>query len=217
MALNLIRLNLIFAKTEQMRFTSHLDLLRTWERTFRRAGLTLAYTQGFKPHPKINLVSALPLGFTSAGEILDVLLEGDYKISDIKTKLNPVLPPGINICDLYKVPLNKAKLQKELESSEYIITLLDPLPNLHQDLESLLISENLIRTHKEKTYDLRPLILEIHELPNDDEGFQRFFTRMTSREGATGRPDEIVAALGVSVGRVRIHRTRLEFSEISQE
>ena len=60
-----------------MRFTGHLDLHRAWERTFRRAGLPLAYSQGFNPHPRLNLASALPLGFTSEGEVIDVWLEQD--------------------------------------------------------------------------------------------------------------------------------------------
>ncbi len=59
------RLRLTFAKTAAMRYTGHLDLHTTWERTLRRARLPLAYSQGFHPQPKIQLASALPLGFTS--------------------------------------------------------------------------------------------------------------------------------------------------------
>jgi radical SAM-linked protein len=70
-----MRLRITFAKTEAMRFTSHLDLHKTWERTFRRARLPLAYSQGFNPHPHINLASALPLGFTGDQEVIDVWLE----------------------------------------------------------------------------------------------------------------------------------------------
>jgi radical SAM-linked protein len=70
-----MRLRITFAKTEAMRFTGHLDLHRTWERCFRRARLPLAYTQGFNPHPRLNLAAALPLGFTSQGEMIDAWLE----------------------------------------------------------------------------------------------------------------------------------------------
>ena len=73
------RLRLTFAKTEAMRFTGHLDLHHTWERTFRRAGLPLAYSQGFNPHPRLNLASALPLGFTSECEVIDVWLEQEME------------------------------------------------------------------------------------------------------------------------------------------
>jgi len=212
-----MRLRITFAKTEAMRFTSHLDLYRAWERTFRRAGLPLAYTQGFKPHPKINLASALPLGFTSEGEILDAVLEYGLQLPKIKYKLVQALPPGLKIIDQEEVEMNAASLQKELDSSEYIVTLLDPVPNLGFELANLLRLEQIIRERREKSYDLRPLILKLSELPNDDDGFQRSFLQMTSKEGATGRPDELAAALGVSIGRVRIHRTRLIFSQEKTE
>jgi uncharacterized protein (DUF2344 family) len=72
-----MRFRITFAKTNAMRFTSHLDLQRTWERTIRRARLPLSYSQGFNPHPKINLAAALPLGFTSRCEMVEIWLEDE--------------------------------------------------------------------------------------------------------------------------------------------
>lgn len=78
-----MRLRLTFAKTDAMRFTGNLDLHRTWERTIRRAGLPLAYSQGFHPQPRLNLASALPLGFTSQFEMVDVWLENEMPLEQI--------------------------------------------------------------------------------------------------------------------------------------
>ena len=61
-----MRIRVTFAKTEPMRFTSHLDLFRAWERTFRRAGLPILFSQGYNPRPRMQLAAALPLGFTSS-------------------------------------------------------------------------------------------------------------------------------------------------------
>jgi radical SAM-linked protein len=72
-----MRFRITFAKTNAMRFTSHLDLQRTWERTIRRARLPLSYSQGFNPRPKINLAAALPLGFTSSCEMAEIWLEDE--------------------------------------------------------------------------------------------------------------------------------------------
>ncbi|HLE27799.1 MAG TPA: TIGR03936 family radical SAM-associated protein, partial [Anaerolineales bacterium] len=69
------RLRLTFAKTAAMKFSGHLDLHKTWERTLRRARLPLAYSQGFNPQPRLQLASALPLGFTSECEVLDAWME----------------------------------------------------------------------------------------------------------------------------------------------
>ena len=70
-----MRIRVTFSKTYHMRYTSHLDVHRTWERTLRRARLPLAYSQGFNPRPKINLAAALPLGFTSDCEIVEFWLD----------------------------------------------------------------------------------------------------------------------------------------------
>ena len=70
----MLRLRLYFGKTSLMRYTAHLDTQRALERTIRRAKLPLAYSEGFTPHAKMNLAAALPLGFTSIGELADIWL-----------------------------------------------------------------------------------------------------------------------------------------------
>src|SRR5512136_2650651 len=70
-----MRLRITFSKTGALRYTGHLDLQTVWERTIRRAGLPLAYTHGFHPGPKIQIASALPLGFIGRLEIVDIWLQ----------------------------------------------------------------------------------------------------------------------------------------------
>jgi radical SAM-linked protein len=208
-----MRVRVTFAKTEAMRFTSHLDLHRAWERTFRRAGLPLAYTQGFRPHPRLNLASALPLGFTSEGEVMDAWLEQTLSILDIQKILEHTLPPGLKIVAIQEVDLHTPALQAELEASEYAITLFEQLPDLASRLEEILAAERLYRHWRQKSYDLRPLILCLYEQPDDSQGRQKFLARLMAREGATGRPEEVVAVLGLSPVRVRVHRNRLIFHQ----
>ena len=90
-----MRLRSTFSKTEAMRFTGHLDLHRTLERTMRRANLPLTYSEGFNPRPKITLASALPLGFTSEAEVVDFWLKEDLPIKEISMALVKAAPPGI--------------------------------------------------------------------------------------------------------------------------
>ena len=71
-----MRLRITFSKSGALRYTGHLDLQTTWERTIRRAGLPLAYTHGFHPGPRIQIASALPLGFIGRAEIVDIWLQG---------------------------------------------------------------------------------------------------------------------------------------------
>ncbi|HEX9013553.1 MAG TPA: TIGR03936 family radical SAM-associated protein [Anaerolineaceae bacterium] len=208
-----MRIRITFSKTDAMRFTGHLDLYRTWERTLRRAGLPLAYSQGFNPHPRINLAAALPLGFTSQGDILDVGLEQELTAPDIESALRQAAPPGIRIEQVQVIDDHLPTLQAVLQASEFTITFLEPFPELDARLAELLQAETLPRERRGKSYDLRRLVLELRRLPDDEQGHSRLFARLTAREGATGRPEEVVAALGTVPEQTRVHRSRLVFTE----
>jgi radical SAM-linked protein len=205
------RLRLTFAKTEAMRFTGHLDLHHTWERTLRRAGLPLAYSQGFNPHPRLNLASALPLGFTSECEVIDVWLEQEMSLEEVNAALQPALPPGLDVIEIQAVDPHQPALQSELEASEFILTLLEDCPNLEVRCQSVLQATSLPRVRRGKDYDLRPLILALQTLPPDGEGRQRLILRLAAREGATGRPEEVMAELSIQPEEARTHRTHLIF------
>jgi radical SAM-linked protein len=204
-----MRLRITFAKTEKMRYTSHLDLHRAWERTVRRAGLPLAYSHGFNPRPKLNLASALPLGFTSDCELIDIWLESKMRIKDIKTTLGSTQPPGLEIVDVHSVDLDTPKLQKQLSASEYLITILETIPDLNSRLQRILDSDSIIRNRRGKDYDLRILIEEAAYLSPSDAGHQQISLRLKTQENATGRPDEVLAELEIPIHKVNIKRIRL--------
>jgi radical SAM-linked protein len=206
-----MRIRITFAKTDAMRFIGHLDLFRTWERTLRRARLPLAYSQGFHPHPKLNLASALPLGFTSSAEVLDVWLERDFTHDEVAAALEPAIPPGLQILKIETVEDPAPALQTEVEAAVYILTFLDPLPGLGAQLEELLARETLPRERRGKGYDLRPLILDVQTLLDDEAGHPRLQVRLAAREGATGRPEELILALGGEPASIRFHREKLIF------
>jgi radical SAM-linked protein len=207
----LLRLRITFAKTEAMRFTGHLDLHQAWERTFRRARLPLAYSQGFNPHPRLNLASALPLGFTSECEVIDVWLEQDLRVEAVNAALGPALPPGLRVLDIQEVDTRRPALQSELEASEFVITLFESCPDLERRCQVLLETASLPRIRRQKEYDLRPLVLALEPLANDEQDRQRFSLRLAAREGATGRPEEVLDVLGIPIEEARTHRTRLIF------
>lgn len=207
------RLRIIFSKTEAMRYTSHLDLHRTWERTMRRARLPLAYSQGYNPHPRINLASALPLGFTSECEIVDIWLEDDRSLDEIASALDQAAPPGVKLQVVRKVDLRAPTLQTILISTDYIITFLDDFPELDGRLAELLNAESLERDRRGKRYDLRPLILAAQCLSDDEQSHARLHICLSALEGATGRPEEVIEALGALPTHCRVHRTSLNFAE----
>ena len=83
-----------FKKGEQVRFVSHLDVQRMFQRSFRRAGIPVAYSQGFNPHPLTSFATALSVGCSSDAEWIDVKLDRDMSLTEFSMKLNSALPNG---------------------------------------------------------------------------------------------------------------------------
>lgn len=195
-----------------MRYTSTLDLHKTWERTMRRAKLPIVYSQGFNRRPRINLASALPLGMTSDCEVLDVQLNGATDVGEIARSLDAAVPPGIKLIDVDKVLASMPSLQSRLCSAEYVITLVEDIEHIEQRVNNLLDAEDIPRTRRGKEYNLRPLIEDLTFELRNDEREQQLSVRLSAREGATGRPEELILALGGDPMKARYHRTRLIFS-----
>ncbi len=201
------RYRLTFAKTEAMRFTGHLDVHRSWERTFRRAGLPLAYSQGFNPRPRLNIGAALPLGCLSLADLLDAWLERPLPPDEIAASLKQAEPPGLELISIVEADPAEPALQQRIVSAEYEVALpgsSDPA-QVGERIGELLASAALPRTRRGKPYDLRPLV-ETLSLAESGATLQM---RLAAREGAAGRPEEVVDALGIDPASVRPVRTRL--------
>jgi radical SAM-linked protein len=204
-----MRIRIIFSKQGALRYTGHLDLHKLWERAARRAELPLAYSQGFHPQPKMNIAAALPLGFSSTCEVLDMRLEQDIELASLAERLNATLPSGIHVSAVEPVDERAPTLQTQVLSAEYEVRMIEagfPL-EVRRSIESLLASESIVRVRREKQYDLRPLVEQV-ELAGDT-----ITMRLAAREGATGRPEEVLAELGIAFEETRIERTKLIFKE----
>ena len=109
-----MRVRLTFTKQGALRYTGHLDLHKIIERSIRRAKLPLAYSQGYHPQPKINLAAALPLGFSSRAEMMDIWLKED--VENVPATLQPHVPPGLTILDSETVDDRAPSLHKDYRS-----------------------------------------------------------------------------------------------------
>jgi radical SAM-linked protein len=206
-----MRIRAIFAKTEPMRFTSHLDLYRAWERMLRRAGLSLVFSQGYNPRPKLQLAAPLPLGITSCTEIIDFWLSDVHDdLNQLKTNLVAAQPPGIEIKTVESVELASPPLQKHVVAAAYEVTLQDRIVMLDQKIEQLLAAESLIRQRRDKSYDLRPLVKELSIINGEP---QSLYMLLNSKEGSTGRPEEVLMALDIQPETTRIERTDFRIQE----
>ncbi|HMB23269.1 MAG TPA: TIGR03936 family radical SAM-associated protein [Anaerolineales bacterium] len=203
-----MRIQITFVKQGALRYTGHLDLHKLWERAARRAELPLAYSQGFHPQPKMNMAAALPLGFSSRCEMLDMKLERDIPLNDLATRLNQTLPSGLQVVEVQQVDDRAPALQTQVASAEYEVTLTEPIDRsaLERKIDSVSTAASLPRERRGKPYDLRPLVEMLSILDN-----HKIFMRLAAREGATGRPEEVLDVLGIAFEATRIERTRLIF------
>lgn len=116
-----------FTKGEPIRFVGHLDLMRVVERAMRRSGFPIAYSQGFNPRPRMSFASALTLGATSDWELCQLDLAEDLdggRVQDAVGALRRQLPPGIEIHEVWPIPLERKNPYIQVRAAEYTLTLL---------------------------------------------------------------------------------------------
>ena len=212
-----MRIRITFAKTGALRYIGHLDLHKIWERTSRRAELKLLYSQGFHPHPKIQLASALPLGFSSKCELVDLWIDGSLELETIKSQLADAAPPGLDILHIETAEDREPPLQTRVQSAIYEVTILEAwnADVLAEKIDTCLRATSLPRERRGKPYDLRPLIEEL-KLENMDTRSKRIVMQLASREGATGRPEEVLDALNIPYEDTRVERTSFILKEINK-
>ena len=213
------RLRLTFSKDGPARFISHLDLARALERALNRAALPVAYTQGFNRRPRLSLAAALPLGYTSAAEVADVWLTEPVEPEAFRARLMARMAPGIVVLAVEEAPLAAPSLQQQLAESIYEVELPATVNGdaLRQAVAELLAIESLMRQrhrpkdNKSRPFDLRPLILDL-AMPEGDDGPPRLRPRLVQSATQMGRPDDVLAALGLEPLDARIHRVALGFA-----
>ena len=208
-----------FAKTGKIRWTSHRDVARMWERAFRRTDLPLAYSVGFSPRPKVSFGLALSTGHESVAEYLDLELDPErvegLEVSELPARLSAALPDGIDVTAARIIDDRRDSLQHEVTSSTFEITAAGvALPELQQLVARALAADAIVITRTRKGRpaddDVRPAILTVAGLDEVDGDDGRPCVRFTA-ELATQprglRPAELLAALSPELEEVRVRRT----------
>lgn len=197
-----------FVKDAPLRYLSHLDLMRAWQRAIRRARLPVAYSAGFNPHPKMSFASALPVGIISDAEYLDI--QFSEPLSDIEfTRLRETIPQGMIMISWRIVPPETPALMSLVFASAWSMPLSrDEQSAAVEPIRLLLAAETLpiLRQGKKgnKTVDIRPLLLRL-EITDTGELF------MLLRSGGDGgaKPREVLNLLHLEDGEPRLRKTGL--------
>lgn len=207
------RLRVKFNRGEQLKFLSHLDLMRLWERALRRADIPPAYSEGFSPHPRISLAAPLSVGVTSRAEIMDIFFNQRLSPEAFREKIASQLPAGIEVTEAATVNTLAPSLQSRLRFAEYEVVVKDPcIADLPQRIRDMLAREQFVWHHKrdtgEKYYDLRALIDDLWVVEQKPD-IGKIGMRLRCDSSGTGRPEQVARALGYEDTPLSIERTKL--------
>lgn len=214
------RLRIAYSKTGKVRFTSHRDVARIWERALRRAEVPVSYSQGFSPRPKLSFGLALATGFESVAEYLDV--DVDVAVSEpgsvvTAERLTACLPEGLEATDVVAVDRSARSLQEAVVSCTWFVELdastfptgiggsgADALDGLvARILDAPVIEITRRRKGRDVTDDVRPLVGDLRPATGDADGVALVADLGTKPRSL--RPTDLLAGVaeGLVVNRVR--------------
>ena len=207
-----MRLRVRFQKLGKVRWTSHRDVARMWERACRRVQLPLAWTGGFSPRPKLSFGLALPTGAESRAEYLDLELaaetEVDVDIDALPARLNPALPSGVDVTAMAVVDPKAPSLQEDVTSCTWRVDFA-PGVDLAALVDRALASPSLLVERERKgrlsVDDVRPAILALDTVVTVD-GEPELEALLATRPRAL-RPQELLRALDPDLEASRVSRT----------
>ncbi len=189
-----------FAKEGDARFLSHLDLLRTMDRAFRRSGLPFRFTEGLNPKVKLSFPTALPLGIESGVETVEVQVESGVSLREIRDRLGAALPAGLRVWGAEALFTGEKWRVTELH---YVVTGPD-LPS-SGELRELLARKRVPILRRGREVDLRPLLAEAAR-----EG-EAVRLAIVWTESGTARPADVLEALGRDPGEYRVVKVGMKF------
>lgn len=213
------RMRIRFSKLAEIRYISHLDLMRTISRAIRRAKVPIAFSQGFNPHHLISMGSALSVGLTSTGEYMDLELTEELSVLEFLDMMKPMLPNGLELVTGELITGKVDSLMAQINIAVYQVRLKTNLSKggIEQRIKDFCLEDQILihRQSKKKVreVDLKPLLreLKVLELAGD------FSLEMIVQTGSKGnaRPEEVIRALAkydegiAEVPRTWIHRQGL--------
>jgi radical SAM-linked protein len=213
------RVRFRFSKTGKIRFTSHRDVARMWERALRRSRLPVALSQGFSPHPLLSFGLALPTGCESLGEYLDARLDetrtDEVPYDELPALLTPLLPEGVVVQAAGVVAMAEGSLQQEVGSCDWELEVLgvggqDLAERIEQVLAAPSLTIHRERKGRQTEDDIRPAILTLamtHDGSEQEEHLVGRFRAQLATHPRGVRPSDLISAFGTDVVLARACRT----------
>ncbi len=192
------RYNIKFKKQGYLRYTSHLDIMRFFQRTFKRADIKLLYSHGFNPHPKMSIAQPLSLGYTSTGDYIEIETEKEHNANDMMITLNHLMPDGLEVINVKAISQGKKTLAALVEYGEYQATLTMKAFDQSITIEPFMLTTKIEvkkiqrKTGIESIIDIKPLINSLTQ----NISYNNIMLTMIIRNGSTANlnPEMLVGA-----------------------
>ena len=211
----MIILRLHSTKKGKIRFASHRDIAKVWERALRRANIPLIYSEGFSPRPKIAFGLALPTGAESECEYLDVQINnkniGASLIGEIPETLNSHLPEGIRVTGMVEIEKKTTSLQQAVTSCLWEITVEEDQGIVDSWIHKV-INANELRIERSRkgkvvTDDIRPFISNVHASGIDREGYVVLEAELRTQPRSL-RPNELIKSAKPHLTQLKLCRKK---------
>ncbi|HSE55400.1 MAG: TIGR03936 family radical SAM-associated protein [Nocardioidaceae bacterium] len=212
------RLRIRYAKRGRLRFTSHRDFSRAFERAVFRARIPMAYSSGFNPHPRISYAGAAPTGSASEAEYLEIALAQEVDPADVHTALDEALPDGLDVLEV--VVSRGGSLADRLEASHWRLVLPGVTGEAAADaVEKFLATDEVLVQRMTKkglrTFNCREAVVSLTSHVAEVSGRECAILDVVLRHGTPSvRPDDILAGLrevaGLDAGSAPLHERQAQ-------
>ncbi|MFJ7911493.1 TIGR03936 family radical SAM-associated protein [Kitasatospora sp. NPDC096204] len=188
------RIRLRYTKRGRLRFTSHRDFQRAFERALRRSAVPMAYSAGFTPHPKVSYANAAPTGVASEAEYLEIGLAAVRDPEQLRAQLDESLPTGLDVIDAVEV--RTPNFVERLEASEWLVRLDGVEPDVAAEAVARFLAAERVEVERRtknglRVFDARGAVAALEAAPAQVEGGTDAGVE-TGRDVRTGRPCAIL-------------------------
>ncbi|MEE1243026.1 MAG: TIGR03936 family radical SAM-associated protein [Frisingicoccus sp.] len=197
-----MKVRIKFAKEGIMRFIGHLDMMRYFQKAFRRSGIDIQYSQGFSPHQLISFAAPLGVGLTSTGEYMDIVMGNCPSSEEMIRLLNEQMVDDVRILSVVVLPDNSKNAMSIVTTADYKINFregMEPDFDLKKAIEDFMTQETIMVTKKtkksEKTMDIKPMI---HTFYEEDGGC---FMNVDTGSTQNLKPEQVMTTLYKFMGR----------------
>lgn len=208
-----MKIRIKFRKFGVMRFIGHLDLMRYFQKAMRRAGIDIAYSEGFSPHQIMSFASPLGVGMTSDGEYLDIEVHSSQSSRQSLAALNQAMVEGIEVIEYKRLPEGAKNAMSQVAAASYTVyfkqkeqnpfslsVLSEALQGFYQDQAEILVTKQTKKS--EKLMDLKPLIYQLQAVcVNDDAQNPGFYMKLSSGSAENIKPHLVLEAFFAYLSR----------------